>query len=985
MAVDKELVELTEDTNPTSDDLVYVVDSPATTKGNRKVSLGNLNKGVSPLTTKGDLMTYSTGNIRLGVGTDGFVLTADSAEASGIKWAAAPSGGHTIKDEGTPLTQRAGLNFVGALVTATDDAGNNETDVTVSIPSDHITDSMINSTGITTRSKLPAALAYEDEVNAFVSGQDLNNYFDINETSLPLAPATGKRRIFYDSTRNTIGMHSDLVGPLTTVYAARQLDDLTDVNIPSGYTDGQFLIASGPVVNSYAPALLTGDVASVTTSGVVTLNSIVAKGNKNNSFGAFYQDISEIAAPTNPTAGTRRIFVNSATGKLSVRTSGGTTVSLEEGGGGSQTPWTQDIDADGFDLTDLSNLEFRNTTGAPAGTVPSLWADANGITLNVPTADLFSFTVNGNTVFTFSETAIGVDAAYVDLSNLATPANPPVGTRRMFVDSGTGELSVRTSGGTTVSLEGAGGGSQTPWTSNIDAAGFDLSNLGYLTMNEKVTPTPPAANKITLYAFDRAGRNTLRYITPSGFETQLAQDSLLVCRNSSGVTLNAGDVVYADGSQSSDRPKVFLAQANAENTSNVLGVAAETIANAADGFIMLQGNLFGVNTSAFNDGDYVWLSSSVAGGLTNTEPTTPPNYSVFIGQVTKKAASGILVVNVATVKGNLTGTNKSAFTVGSTGDALAREIKLTNSAGTITLSGDATANRTITVPDATGTLALTTSKLSDFAATTSAELATVISDETGSGLLVFGTSPTLTTPILGTPASGTLTNCTALPVGGLVAGTKGDLIASTGSVRQALGVGTNNQVLIADSTTATGLRWGDASAISQPATYYAIFDRIAPAANKYMATLFNTSATRKVVIHRIWYLNWQVALVTGVSLEQYLARITARTAGTSITIRPADTSDSLSSGITGDHNTSAVTEDYIFKRFFATGEEAAGSGGANVEDFFGSDWNWQLVYRRWEGIKGIVLRQNQGVSVRNVTSSTVGTCSYMIEFTDEAA
>ncbi len=56
--------------------------------------------------------------------------------------------------------------------------------------------------------------------------------------------------------------------------------------------------------------------------------------------------------------------------------------------------------------------------------------------------------------------------------------------------------------------------------------------------------------------------------------------------------------------------------------------------------------------------------------------------------------------------------------------------------------------------------ALTTDKLSDFAATTSAELAGTISDETGSGALVFATSPTLVTPALGTPASGTLTNCT---------------------------------------------------------------------------------------------------------------------------------------------------------------------------------------------------------------------------------
>lgn len=60
--------------------------------------------------------------------------------------------------------------------------------------------------------------------------------------------------------------------------------------------------------------------------------------------------------------------------------------------------------------------------------------------------------------------------------------------------------------------------------------------------------------------------------------------------------------------------------------------------------------------------------------------------------------------------------------------------------------------------------ALTTNGLDQFAATTSAELAGVISDETGSGALVFANTPTLVTPVLGTPTSGTLTNCTGLPV-----------------------------------------------------------------------------------------------------------------------------------------------------------------------------------------------------------------------------
>ena len=53
---------------------------------------------------------------------------------------------------------------------------------------------------------------------------------------------------------------------------------------------------------------------------------------------------------------------------------------------------------------------------------------------------------------------------------------------------------------------------------------------------------------------------------------------------------------------------------------------------------------------------------------------------------------------------------------------------------------------------------------------TSANLRAAMTDETGTGLLVFNTSPTLVTPILGTPTSGTLTNCTGLPIATGVSG-----------------------------------------------------------------------------------------------------------------------------------------------------------------------------------------------------------------------
>lgn len=67
---------------------------PIANGGTGQTSKTNAFNALSPTTTKGDLIVSDgTDNVRLGVGTNNFVLTADSTQTTGVKWAAASGGG----------------------------------------------------------------------------------------------------------------------------------------------------------------------------------------------------------------------------------------------------------------------------------------------------------------------------------------------------------------------------------------------------------------------------------------------------------------------------------------------------------------------------------------------------------------------------------------------------------------------------------------------------------------------------------------------------------------------------------------------------------------------------------------------------------------------------------------------------------------------------------------------------------------------------
>jgi hypothetical protein len=120
------------------------------------------------------------------------------------------------------------------------------------------------------------------------------------------------------------------------------------------------------------------------------------------------------------------------------------------------------------------------------------------------------------------------------------------------------------------------------------------------------------------------------YDTDNDGVVDKAETVQIIVRNSTGVTLTKGQIVYLSGA-TGNRPNAVLSQANAEATSSkTIGWVTANINNNSDGYIGVSGSAHDLDTSAFTAGDALWLSPTVAGGITATMPTQP-DHAVFIG------------------------------------------------------------------------------------------------------------------------------------------------------------------------------------------------------------------------------------------------------------------------------------------------------------------------------------------------------------------
>ena len=107
-------------------------------------------------------------------------------------------------------------------------------------------------------------------------------------------------------------------------------------------------------------------------------------------------------------------------------------------------------------------------------------------------------------------------------------------------------------------------------------------------------------------------------------------------KNISGVTLQKGTPVHATGT-SGNSSEVVAASASAASTMPATYVLNETLADDAEGLALITGYINGVDTSAFGEGDIIYVGES--GGYTNVKPQGSDNLIQNLGIVNKVDAS----------------------------------------------------------------------------------------------------------------------------------------------------------------------------------------------------------------------------------------------------------------------------------------------------------------------------------------------------------
>ena len=176
-----------------------------------------------------------------------------------------------------------------------------------------------------------------------------------------------------------------------------------------------------------------------------------------------------------------------------------------------------------------------------------------------------------------------------------------------------------------------------------------INNVDYIDFNNTLSPLPATVEGRIFWDEDNG---TLSLGMHGGqVLQQIGLEEYFYVKNQTGVTLTNGAVIRSAGTLGNSG-RILGDYMIADGTIPyyyTLGIATEDIINGEDGYVTQFGAVRGIDTTGtsvgetWNDGDILWVSTTVLGGLTKFEPDAP-NLKIQMAIVIKADANGILFV-----------------------------------------------------------------------------------------------------------------------------------------------------------------------------------------------------------------------------------------------------------------------------------------------------------------------------------------------------
>ena len=131
----------------------------------------------------------------------------------------------------------------------------------------------------------------------------------------------------------------------------------------------------------------------------------------------------------------------------------------------------------------------------------------------------------------------------------------------------------------------------------------------------------------------------------NGVTQQIGQETYARVQNNTGTLIQNGKVVgFAGATSEALLISPYLADGS-QPSLYVLGIMTHDLDDSGDkGYCTTWGFVRGLNTSAFNQGDILYASPTIAGGLTNVKPTAPNNVIPMAACIISDATAGVIFV-----------------------------------------------------------------------------------------------------------------------------------------------------------------------------------------------------------------------------------------------------------------------------------------------------------------------------------------------------